>query len=150
VSQDIASLGSAAATITQISGASYQEAFTGTAKLSRGSNLGVSAPTSHSLAITGTASNAGQATSSGSVGLLSSFLGAPAQWSVRATGLNAKFVITLHDGASPFFSGAITQLDTSAKVATFRVDIGGNGFVLFSNNQKIKVSNWLMVNEPVN
>jgi hypothetical protein len=147
LSQDVASITPINVKLTQITGASYQAEFgNNTSQLARGTVLGISAPTTHSLAITGTATNVGHSTATGSIGLLSPFLGAPVTWTITDTAHNAKFAIALHDGATPLFVGSIAQLDNSAKIATIRVDIAGNGFVLFSNNQKIKVSNWMMVN----
>jgi len=147
LSEDLASITPINAKLTQITGASYQAEFgNNTSQLASGTGLGISAPTTHSLAITGTATNAGSSKTTGSVGLLSPFLGAPVTWTITDTAHNAKFSIALHDSATPVFIGSISQLDNSAKIATVRVDIAGNGFVLFSNNQRIKVSNWMMVN----
>ena len=145
--KDVASVTPVNGTLTQISGPAYSGEFSAkNSKLVRGSNLDISAPTTHSLAITGTSVNVGTSTTNGSVGLLSPFLGAPTHWTVRDAAHNAKLTITLHDGTTPSFAGSITRLDTSAKVATVKLDIAGNGFVLFSNNKKVKVSNWMMVN----
>jgi hypothetical protein len=146
--RDVASLTSVKVTLTQVGGrGAYSGEFSAkNSKLAQGPDLDISAPTIDSLSITGTSVNVGTSTTNGSVGLLSPFLGAPAHWSVSDAAHNAKLTITLHDGATPSFSGFITRLDTSAKVATVKLDISGNGFVLFSNNKKVKVSNWMMVN----
>ena len=147
LSEDVASITPINAKLTQITGASYQAQFgNNTSQLARGTGLGISTPTTHSLAITGTSTNAGSSKTTGSIGLLSPFLGAPVIWTITDTGHNAKFSIALHDSGTPTFIGSISQLDNSAKIATVRVDIAGDGLVLFSNNQRIKVSDWMMVN----
>src|SRR5689334_25085150 len=103
----------------QISGASYQAQFgNNTSQLARGTRLGISAPTTHSLAITGTSTNVGSSTTTGSIGLLSPFLGAPVTWTITDAAHNAKFSIALHDSGTPTFIGAISQLDNAAKIAT--------------------------------
>jgi hypothetical protein len=147
LSEGVASLATITGTLTKIAGLQYKETFSGSkGRLARGQNLGISAPTMETIKITGTPVTVGSSSTQGSIGRVSAFMGAPASWTVTDTAHNAKFSITLHATASPFFAGTISLANFGATVATIRTDVAGNGSVTFSNNQKIKISNWMLVN----
>jgi hypothetical protein len=146
LSEDVASLTSIDGTLTRIAGIQQKETFSGTkAKLVRGQNLGISAPTMQTIEITGTSVSVGSSSTHGSIGRVSAFMGAPTSWTVTDTGHNAKFSMTLHATTNPFFAGTVAALGSGTPAATIRTDIAGTGSVTFSNNQKIKISNWMLV-----
>jgi len=117
------------------------------AKLARGPSgkLGISAPTNHSLDITGPDTAIGTAAGSGVFAVFSVFPKGPTSWVSTDTGNNVRFSISMAKGAKTL-NGTIKTVSNSATLATFSVDVSGTGSITYSNNKKATIKSWIITN----
>jgi hypothetical protein len=117
------------------------------AELARGASgaLGISAPTIHSLAITGPDQPVGTASGNGSFAVFSVFQKGPSSWQSTDTGNGVRFAMSLPTGGKTL-KGTIKQLSNNATLATLAVDLSGTGTIKYSNNQTAPIKSWVLTN----
>jgi hypothetical protein len=122
----------------------FDGAFTGAAQLSSGplGTLGVSAPNSGPVTISGPDKSIGTSSISGSA-RLTVFAPPPCSWSVS----NGRQTLAVQMAKGLTQNSAGTIKDAANKtLATFSVDKSGEGTITYSDRQRAKITNWLIAN----
>jgi hypothetical protein len=141
---DIASATKLTFKVSNALSGNFDGAFTGPGQLFTGASgkLGVAAPKTGPVTVSGPRKTLGTTTAKGSV-RLAVFWPPPASWSVTDAAHAQSFTIEMPKGPSRVSAGTITH--GKKTLATFSVDNTGEGSISYAG-QKAKIVNWLPAN----
>jgi hypothetical protein len=102
-------------------------------------------PTELTLGVTG-GSSWGSSIEAGGAATFSLFPPAPTGWTVTDAGHDMNFAIQVMSNTARNLTGSITQISTSATLATFTLDQSGTGTITWSDGTTAAVTSWLFAN----